>query len=352
MTPIRIVVCGFGNVGRAFVRLVAEKQQDLQERYGIAPIVQAVVDVGGAAQGNDAGLPLDRLQVMAEARRPIETMSAFGCPDRTGVDVLERTAADVLVEATPTNLVDGEPARSHIEAALTKGMTVITANKGPLVLFYRDLQARARATGGRLFMSAATAAALPTLDVGKLCTAGARIRAVEGILNGTTNYILTRMGQEGIAYDTALKAAQELGIAETDPTLDVEGLDTRNKIILIANQLFDQGLGIGDVQTTGITGLSREAMEKARAGGRVIKLIGSARWQDGRLDVRVAPEALAADHPLAGVHLSEKGISFDTDSMGRITVTGGHSSPTGAAAALLKDLVHSHLFFRTEEKNS
>ncbi len=352
MTPIRIVVCGFGNVGRAFVRLVAEKQQDLQERYGIDPRIPAVVDIGGAALGGREGLPLDQLQALIDAGRPIETMTSFGWPGKTGVDILETTAADVLVEATPTNLVDGEPARSHMNAALARGMTVITANKGPLVLFYRDLQERARANGGRIFMSAATAAALPTLDVGKLCTAGARVRAVEGILNGTTNYILTRMSQEGIAYDTALKAAQELGIAETDPTLDVEGLDTRNKIILIANQLFDQGLGISDVRTTGITGVSREAMEEAHANGRVIKLIGSARWQDDRLEVRVAPEALAADHPLAGVHFSEKGISFDTDIMGRITVTGGHSSPTGAAAALLKDLIHAFIFFRTEENKS
>jgi homoserine dehydrogenase len=347
MTPIRIVVCGFGNVGRAFVRLVTEKQQDLQERYGIAPRIQAVVDIGGAALGGREGLPLDQLQALLDAGQPIETMTSFGWPGKTGVDILETTAADVLVEATPTNLVDGEPARSHMNAALAKGLTVITANKGPLVLFYKDLQERSRAADGRIFMSAATAAALPTLDVGKLCTAGARIKAVEGILNGTTNYILTRMGQEGIDYETALKAAQELGIAETDPTLDVEGLDTRNKIILIANQLFDEGLGIGDIEAIGITNVSREAMDKARRSGRVIKLIGSARWQDDRLAVRVAPEALKADHPLAGVHFSEKGISFDTDTMGRITVTGGHSSPTGAAAALLKDLVHSQVLYRS-----
>jgi homoserine dehydrogenase len=341
MTPIRIVVCGFGNVGRAFVRLVGAKQNDLEQRYGLHARIQAVVDIGGAALGGPEGLPLDPLLALADAGRPIETMASSGCPGKTGVDILETIAADVLVEATPTNLKDGEPARSHINAALAKGMDVITANKGPLVLFYRDIQDRSRAAGGRIFMSAATAAALPTLDVGKLCTAGARIRAVEGILNGTTNYILTRMGREGIDYDAALKAAQALGIAETDPTLDVEGLDTRNKIILIANQLFEQGLGIGDVETVGITRVGRETMEEARAAGRVIKLIGSARWQDDRLEVRVAPEALAADHPLAGVHFSEKGISFDTDTMGRITVTGGHSSPTGAAAALLKDLIHA-----------
>jgi homoserine dehydrogenase len=352
MTPIRIIVCGFGNVGRAFVRLAAEKRQGLQERYGIVPVIQAVVDIGGAALGGRDGLPPDELLAMIDAGRPIETMADGGCPGLTGLDVLQTTPADVLVEATPTNLVDGEPAHAHMNAALARGMTVITANKGPLVLFYRDLQEKAHAGGGRLFMSAATAAALPTLDVGKLCTAGARIRAVEGILNGTTNYILTRMGQEGIDYGTALKAAQELGIAETDPTLDVKGLDTRNKIILIANQLFDQGLGIGDVEAIGITNVSRDAMDKARRTGRVIKLIGSARWQDDRLAVRVAPEVLDADHPLAGVHFSEKGISFDTDSMGRITVTGGHSSPTGAAAALLKDLIHAFIFFRAEENKS
>jgi homoserine dehydrogenase len=302
------------------------------------------VDIGGAAVADRHGLPLDHLRELAENRQAIETMVSYGRPGISGAEILQSIPADVLVEATPTNLVDGEPARAHINAALKNGMDVITANKGPVVLFYKDLQQRMQSSGGRLFMSAATAAALPTLDVGKLCTAGARIQAVEGILNGTTNYILTRMGREGCDYATALQAAQDLGIAETDPTLDVEGFDTRNKIILIANQLFDQCLGIADVDTVGITGVSRETMDRARADGRVIKLIGSARWENNRLCVKVAPEALDADHPLAGVHLSEKGISFDTDSMGRITVTGGHSSPTGAAAALLKDLIHARCF--------
>ena len=344
MKTIRIIVCGFGNVGRAFTRLVARKQEDLKNRYGIIPQINAVVDIGGAAVADRQGLPLEHLRELADNGQAIETMASYGRPGISGVEILRSLSADVLVEATTTNLVDGEPARAHINAALKNGMDVITANKGPVVLFYRDLQDRIQSSGGRLFMSAATAAALPTLDVGKLCTAGARIQAVEGILNGTTNYILTRMGREGCDYATALQAAQDLGIAETDPTLDVEGFDTRNKIILIANQLFDQCLGIADVDTVGITGVSRETMDRARADGRVIKLIGSARWENNRLCVKVAPEALDADHPLAGVHLSEKGISFDTDTMGRITVTGGHSSPTGAAAALLKDLIHARCF--------
>ena len=346
MKTIRIIVCGFGNVGRAFVRLIEDKQEDLKNRYGIVPAIQAVVDIGGAAVADDQGLPLALLREFADKGQAIESMASFGRPGVAGVDVLQSTTADVLVEATPTNLVDGEPARTHINGAIEKGMDVITANKGPVVLFYKDLQDRIQSSGGRLFMSAATAAALPTLDVGKLCTAGARIQAVEGILNGTTNYILTRMGREGCDYKAALRAAQELGIAETDPTLDVEGLDTRNKIILIANQLFDRCLSIADVDTVGITSVRREDMENARAEGQVIKLIGSARWENNRLRVKVAPEALDEAHPLAGVHLSEKGISFDTDTMGRITVTGGHSSPTGAAAALLKDLIHARCLMR------
>ena len=126
------------------------------------------------------------------------------------------------------------------------------------------------------------------------------------------------------------------------PVLDIDS--SRKGAREIANQLFDQCLGITDVETVGITGVRREDIEKAQTDGRVIKLIGSVRWEKNRLCVKVAPEALEADHPLAGVHLSEKGISFDTDSMGRITVTGGHSSPTGAAAALLKDLIHARCF--------
>ena len=343
MTPVRIIVCGFGNVGRAFVQLIAGKQQDLQKRYGLCPRIQAVVDIGGAAVAAADGLPPDRLAETAEGKTPIESMADFGRPGVGAVDVLGTIAADVWVETTPTNLVDGEPARTHLAGALARGLEVITANKGPLVLDYRDLLERARSAGRGIAMSAAAAAALPTLDVGRICTAGARIEAIEGILNGTTNYILTRMGREGCDYATALKAAQELGIAETDPTLDVAGFDTRNKIVLIANQLLDAGLSLDDVETEGITGVDREAIARAQAAGRVLKLIGSARRKEDRLQVRVAPEALEPAHPLAGVDFSEKGISFDTDTMGRITVTGGRSSPTGAAAALLKDLIHIYV---------
>lgn len=336
----RIILCGFGNVGRALARLLEAKQHDLEAQYDLELKLQAVVDIGGAAVAEEAGLPPGRLSDFVEAGGAVEKFESFGLPGLAATDLLAQGSGDILVETTPTNLKDGEPARTHFMAAIENGLDIIAANKGPLVLDYRRILERARDKGVQIRFSAATAAALPTLDVGRLCTAGARIEAIEGILNGTTNYILTRMAEEGCPYGDTLQDAQRLGIAETDPTLDVEGLDTRNKIVLIANTLFALSLDPGEVDTTGITGVTPADIAAAQEAGKVIKLIGSARLTESGPLVKVAPEALPADHPLAGVNLSEKGISYDTDTMGRITVTGGHSSPTGAAAAMLKDLIH------------
>ncbi len=341
MTVTRqIILCGFGNVGRAFARLIADKRDDLVARYALDLRLKAVIDIGGAAVADETGLPPGRIVDCVEAGGAVESFETYGHPGLTALDLLDGADGAILVETTPTNLKDAEPARNHFLAAIENGVDIIAANKGPLVRDYRRILDRAREKGVRIRFSAATAAALPTLDVGQLCTAGARIEAIEGILNGTTNYILTRMAQERVDYGDALRDAQALGIAETDPTLDVEGLDTRNKIVVIANTLFDLTLDPDEVETVGITGVTPADMAAAREAGQVVKLIGSARMAPNGPVVKVAPEALPADHPLAGVHLSEKGISYATDTMGRITVTGGHSSPTGAAAAMLKDIIH------------
>ncbi len=340
----RIVICGFGNVGRAFARLVDEKGETLRRRYGIAATIAAIVDIRGAAIDRVEGLSGSRMADRVEAGGGVETTETVGHPGVNGVAAMAMVDADILIEATPTNLVDGEPAASHIVAAFDNGMDVVTANKGPVVLFYRRLHDAARLAGKGLYISAATAAALPTLDVGEISTAGARIDAVDGILNGTTNYILSRMTETGCAYEEALTAAQEMGIAETDPTLDVEGLDTRNKLFLIASRLTGETFEPDAIHTVGITGVTPEAIKNAAAEGRVIKLLGTYRWEEGARGLRVAPRAIDRSHPLASVSGSEKAISYLTDTMGRITVTGGHSSPKGAAAALLKDVIHSVVF--------
>jgi homoserine dehydrogenase len=224
--------------------------------------------------------------------------------------------------------------------ALGRGLHVVSANKGPFIHHYRELRDLAAKHGVALKLSAAAAAALPTLDVAETCLAGTDILAIEGVLNGTSNFILTRM-RAGTDYAAALAEAQRLGIAEPDPTLDVEGYDTANKLALIANVCLGADLGPGDVERTGITGLGGDAVRAAAAQGRIFRLVGRAtREPDGRVRARVAPEPLPADHPLAAVDGAEKGITYTTDTMHRVTVVGGKSDPRGAAAALLKDILN------------
>jgi len=232
---------------------------------------------------------------------------------------------------------------THLRTALSHGLHVATAAKGPLVLQYGELKNLARKTKTRLMISAATAAALPTLDVGLSCLAGTDVLAAEGILNGTTNYILTRMHDDGCPYTEALAEAQRMGVAEPDPSLDVEGRDTANKILLIANEVFNAGLSLQDVPVEGITRLTSKEIDQAKRDGKVIKLLGKVENKDGKISAFVAPIALPVDHPLAQVRGTEKALSYLTDTMDRVTVAGGKSSPTGAAAALLKDIIRIYI---------
>ena len=346
MKTKRIVVCGLGKVGKNFLSLVEERKPVIRKKYGLNIEVGGVVDLGGAAMSPGSALPLkDLLDFLKNGGQP-ENFSTFGRKGLGGVDAIQGDDFDVLVETTPTNLKDGEPAYGFITAAIKKGMDIVSADKGPFVLHFAELKKLAETHNSRLFISAATGAALPTLDLGKFSTVGAEITSIEGILNGTTNFILTKMYVEKASYAEALKEAQMLGIAETDPTLDVEGFDTRNKLVLIVNTLFDGSFGIKDVPVKGIANITYADIESGVTSGKALKLVATAEVHDGKISLEVGPKYLAKNHPLAAINYSEKGITYTTDTMGQITVLGGKSSPVGAAAALLKDVIHTHLFSR------
>ena len=335
---VRIVVCGLGRVGQAFVNLLVQKGKDLQKRYDLNLKAVAAVDIGGAAV-SPAGLPLEDLMAHLKKGGKVEEMPGFGKKGLSGKEVLSSMPGEVLVETTPTNIKDGEPGMTHLRTALGSGKHVVTAAKGPLVLRYQELKDLADKGKVRLMISAATAAALPTLDVGLSCLAGTKVLTAEGILNGTTNYILTRMYEEGTPYKDALAEAQKMGVAEPDPSLDVEGRDTANKILLIANEVLQAALSLKEIPVEGITRVTPEDIQKAKKEGKIIKLIGRAEKKDGKVAASVAPMALPLDHPLASVRGTEKAISYLTDTMDRVTVSGGKSNPVGAAAALLKDVI-------------
>lgn len=344
MKNIKLVVCGIGRVGREFIRLLAERGPELEQKYDLHFVLCAAADVGGAALSDqEPGLDPEQMLFHLKQGGTVENFHPFGTPGLNGEQAVRESGAHALIEATPTNLEHGRPATSHVLAAIEQGMEVVSANKGPFVLFYKELHDAARQNNCGLHISAATAAALPTLDVGRVCLAGTRVRSVEGILNGTTNYILTQMKENNTPYAQALKQAQELGIAETDPGYDVEGKDTANKTVLICNRVFNTSLGLKDITIQGITHITPQDIALAAENNKVIKLIGSCENTHEGLKLAVAPKPLDKDHPLASVNGSEKAITYMTDTMGAITVSGGKSSPTGAAAALLKDLINAYI---------
>lgn len=311
----------------------------MEGEYGVRFHITAVADITGGVISADP-LPLGRLLEVMKASGGVCHYPELGVPGMTGLELAQRAQADILVEASPTNVVDGEPGLTHIKTALKRGMHVVTANKGPLVVAFAELRDLARSQGLRLMYGPATAAALPTVSVGTYELAGAQVTKIEGILNGTTNFILTQMRDRGVTYQEALQEAQRLGIAETNPTLDVEGYDTANKLLILANTLMGGSLRLSDVEREGITQLSVEQVQAAHESGKAIKLIGSALWEGGRLRAVVNPTELQAGHPLAKVDGTEKGVTFHSDLLGTLTVTGGASGRIPAAASILRDLLN------------
>jgi homoserine dehydrogenase len=333
------VLAGFGHVGRAFLSLLQEKAETLRSRYDLELRLEALLKSDGGLSFRSG---LGRAGVWDLKTRPVSARANWD-PRLTVKAALEGRRHGVFVECTPSNLRTGEPGLGHIRTALAAGWHVVTANKGPLVVDFKGLRGLADAQRRSLRFSAATAAALPTLDIGLYSLAGAGVLSIEGILNGTTNFILTRMG-EGISYKRALKEAQDKGIAEHNPALDVEGRDTAVKLLLIANSVLDLDLTLQDIRVEGITRIRPERLRRVCKEGRALKLIGKIDRSGNRWKAEVSPEAIEPNHPLFGVDGTDKGITFQTDTMGSITVTGGKSDPRGAAAALLKDIIHIYAF--------
>ena len=333
--PINIILMGFGNVGRAFLQVAHEKKELCLKRYGLELRFISIFEIEGALF---SAASLDTSEFLEKSASQLAAHLHWR-PGLKLEQVLKEVKPGVLVECTPSNIKTGEPGLSNLRKALSKGWNVAVANKGPLVVDFKSLKQLAQKNRATLKFSGATAAALPTLDVGLFSLAGAEILRIEGILNGTTNYILTRM-EEGISYEEALREAQAKGIAEADPSLDVEGWDTASKILLIANEVMEKDFVLNDVKVEGITNIPSELLHRAKKEAKVLKLLGRLWKEEKEFRIEVALSPIDHSHPLFGVNGTNKGISFFTDTMGAVTVTGGKSDPKGAAASLLKDIIN------------
>ncbi|MDH7511556.1 MAG: homoserine dehydrogenase [Clostridiales bacterium] len=332
---VNLVLMGFGNVGKAFVKLLEEKTDHLRESHGLSLFLRAIFKSTGGLFPC-AGFKLK--DILDDPGADLR-VHAFWKQNLSLESIVREVEPGVLVDCTPSNLKTGEPGLTHARLALDSGWHVVTANKGPLAVNFSGLREKASRNRLALKFSGAAAAALPALDVGLCSLAGAEVLAVEGILNGTTNFILTEMG-EGRSYSEAVQEARVRGIAEPDPASDVEGWDTAVKLLLIGNAVMGLNLRLSDISVEGIVGLPAELIDRARREGKSVKLLGRIRREQGGITASVAPCVIDHSHPLFGVEGTAKGITYFTDTMGDVTLTGGKSDPRGAAAAVLKDIIN------------
>jgi homoserine dehydrogenase len=343
---VRLALVGLGNVGRAFVQLMDAKAGLLQDRYGLELKLTGVADSSGAAL-DPSGLDAADLCAHKLAGHGVGLYRG-GLPAMTASAMVTAVNADLLLEASAVNLSTGQPGLDCVRIALRRGMDVVSADKGPLVHAFGELTAAAATAGVGLAYSATVCGALPVVNIGQRDLAGCEIRSVRGVFNSTSNSILAAM-ERGGSYEGALYQAQLDGIAEADPSLDVEGWDTANKLVIIANSILGQPATLADVTpVTGITGITPEQIQESAARGRVIKLVATAQDLTGvadlsglrRYKLSVQPEWLPKTDFLAGVEGWEMGIVFDTDIMGLQQFKVDERGPVPTAAAMLRDVIN------------
>jgi homoserine dehydrogenase len=265
-----------------------------------------------------------------------------GSADPDNERVIRTCSAGIICEATFTNPADGEPAASHVRWALESGKSVCTTNKGPVALHGQELSRLAKLKGLHFEFEGAVMSGTPVIRLAKQLFPGLVLHSFEGILNGTSNYVLGRM-EEGLSFEESVLEAQARGYAEADPTADIDGHDVQLKVLILANELLGADITLADVQRQGMSTLSPEDISRARNEGRRWKLVGSARRNlDGSITARVAPVALPLAHGLAGVSGANNAVSFNTDLLGPVTVSGPGAGRVETAYALLSDIIAMH----------
>jgi homoserine dehydrogenase len=313
--PVRVGILGCGNVGGPLVELLQRHGDDIAARTGLQLEVAAVA-VRSASKERSVELPAGVLTTDAAA-------------------VVGDPSIDVVVE-----VIGGiEPARSLITKALEAGKPVVTGNKELLANFGAELFETAHVAGVDLLFEAAVAGGIPLIRPLRESLAGERITRVIGIVNGTTNYILTRMTEEGVSYGDALAEAQSLGYAERDPTADVEGFDAGAKAAIIASIAFGARIVAGDVYHEGISGITEADIAYARRLGYIVKLLAIVESVDNAIGVRVHPAMVPTSHPLASVRESYNAVFIEGEAVGNLMFYGRGAGGFPTASAVLGDLI-------------
>lgn len=337
---MKIALIGFGTVGQGLAQILRDQAAELQAQHGFTAEIVAVATRSRGSLVRAEGLDPAALLAAIAGGSLAGYAAAPGLERGWSSERIAREApADVLVEASPSDLQTGGPALGLCYAAFSSGKHVVLANKGPVVVAYPELSAAARAAGRRLLFEATVMAGTPSLRLALEALAGAEITGARGIINGTTNYILTQM-EAGMSFDDALAQAQAIGYAEADPTADVDGWDAAGKARILSAALFGKPRAFDAMRVEGIRGLTQADIATARATGERWKLIADITPEA----LTVAPARVPLAHPLAGVSGGTNAITYSTKLLGDVTLVGAGAGGVQTGFGLLSDLLALHRY--------
>jgi homoserine dehydrogenase len=334
----RIALLGFGNVLKAFAELLLRKRDYLKQVYDVELTVVGIATNSKGLAINPAGLDLAAALELVKAGKPITELHV-GQPVTDALTFIEQVPADIILEATWLDPKTGQPALDYVRAALKSGKHVVTANKGPVAYGYRELRALAQEKNLGFFFESTVMDGAPLHSIAREGMLGLEVKKIRGILNSTTNSVLTRL-EEGVAFDEAVAEMQRVGLAETDPSNDIDGWDAAVKINVLANVVMGAELRPTDVDRTGIRNVSIADAQTAVQAGKRIKLVCEAVREGDQVKASVRPMSLPLTDPLANIGQTGGAVAFETDVLPSITLVEGNSSPTTTAYGMLVDTLN------------
>jgi homoserine dehydrogenase len=334
----KLIFLGFGNVGQALAELLLRKQDELESHYGVTFSVTGIATGRHGAAVHPTGIDLQRAVNQVKSGVSLNELSSQ--PVANSNDVLRLSGADILFENTPVNYQTGQPAIDHIRTALQLGIHVATANKGPVVHAYNELTALARSNRRCFFFESTVMDGAPVFSLFREALPAAHLQSIRGVLNSTTNLILTRM-ESGESFDQAVAYAQSIGIAETDPSGDVDGWDAAIKVAALVTVLMGVPLKPVEVDRQGIREIDARSVASAQAEGKRWKLVCSAQRRGDRVRTRVAPEKVPPDSPLYMVNGTTSIVQFESDVLGKLSLIEADPGPHTTAYGLLADFLNA-----------
>jgi len=338
MKTYKLVLLGFGNVGQALASLLLEKRSELEHRYLIRFMVTAVATGTHGRVLNTNGLDLERALEIMKSGGSLDKLSPSPAPT-DNLELIRASSGDVMFENTPVSYKDGQPAISYIETALETGMHAFTANKGSVVHGYHRLNALAASHGLKFFFESTVMDGAPVFASFRQLPA-VNLSSIWGVLNATTNLILSRM-EEGHSFDEAVRHTQQIGIAETDPSGDIEGWDAAVKLSALITVLMDQPFTPNLVDRTGIGSITPKMIAEAKAEGKRYKLVAHA-WKEGKqVKAKVSPELVGTDSVLYNISGSASIVQFESDVLGKLSFILKDLGTRTTAYGLLTDFVNA-----------